>query len=47
MYKYNAFDEAFVRSRTAQFRAQVERRIDGSLTEDDLGSGGGRSSLER
>ena len=36
MYKYNDFDEAFVRSRTAQFRSQVERRIDGSLTEDEF-----------
>jgi len=36
MYKYNDFDEAFVRERNAQFRAQVERRIDGSLTEDEF-----------
>ena len=36
MYKYADFDEAFVRSRAAQFRAQVERRIDGSLTEDEF-----------
>ncbi len=36
MYHYNDFDEAFVRARVAQFRAQVERRIDGSLTEDDF-----------
>lgn len=36
MYKYNDFDEAAVRSRVAQFRAQVERRIDGSLTEDEF-----------
>ncbi len=36
MYKYNDFDEAFVRERTSQFRAQVERRIDGSLTEDEF-----------
>ncbi len=36
MYKYNDFDEAFIRSRTAQFRGQVERRIDGSLTEDEF-----------
>ena len=36
MYKYNDFDEAFVRSRVAQFRGQVERRIDGSLTEDEF-----------
>ena len=36
MYVYNDFDEAFVRTRVAQFRAQVERRIDGSLTEDEF-----------
>ena len=36
MYKYSDFDEAFVRSRNAQFRKQVERRIDGSLTEDEF-----------
>ena len=36
MYKYNDFDEAFVRERVSQFRAQVERRVDGSLTEDEF-----------
>ncbi len=36
MYAYNDFDEAFVRERVAQFRAQVERRINGSLTEDEF-----------
>ena len=36
MYKYNDFDEAFVRSRVAQFTHQVERRLDGSLTEDEF-----------
>ena len=36
MYTYNDFDEAFVRERVAQFRAQVERRLDGSLTEDEF-----------
>lgn len=36
MYKYNDFDEAFVRSRVAEFSSQVERRIDGSLTEDEF-----------
>ena len=36
MYSYNAFDEAFVRERVAQFRGQVQRRIDGSLTEDEF-----------
>lgn len=36
MYTYNEFDEGFVRERVAQFRGQVERRIDGSLTEDEF-----------
>ncbi|KAA9009115.1 nitrite/sulfite reductase [Histidinibacterium aquaticum] len=36
MYSYSEFDEAFVRERVSQFRAQVERRIDGSLTEDEF-----------
>ncbi|MCV2869845.1 nitrite/sulfite reductase [Defluviimonas sp. WL0002] len=36
MYKYSDFDAAFVAQRNAQFRAQVERRIDGSLTEDEF-----------
>ncbi len=36
MYSYNDFDEAFVRTRVAQFSAQVERRLDGSLTEDEF-----------
>jgi len=36
MYKYNDFDSAFLAERNAQFRAQVERRIDGSLTEDEF-----------
>ena len=36
MYSYNEFDEAFVRTRVAQFRGQVERRVDGSLTEDEF-----------
>ena len=36
MYVYNDFDEAFVRERVAQFRGQVVRRIDGSLTEDEF-----------
>ncbi|THD84427.1 nitrite/sulfite reductase [Aliigemmobacter aestuarii] len=36
MYDYTDFDEAFVRSRVAQFRGQVERRLDGSLTEDEF-----------
>ena len=36
MYAYTDFDEAFVRERVAQFRAQVERRIDGSLSEEEF-----------
>jgi sulfite reductase (NADPH) hemoprotein beta-component len=36
MYVYNDFDEAFVRERVSQFRGQVARRIDGSLTEDEF-----------
>ena len=36
MYHYTDFDDAFLKSRNAQFRAQVERRIDGSLTEDEF-----------
>ncbi|KAA2316121.1 nitrite/sulfite reductase [Pseudooceanicola sediminis] len=36
MYKYSEFDTAFLAERNAQFRAQVERRIDGSLTEDEF-----------
>ncbi len=35
-YQYNDFDRAFLAERNAQFRAQVERRIDGSLTEDEF-----------
>ena len=36
MYAYNEFDEAFVRERVRQFRGQVEKRLDGSLTEDEF-----------
>ncbi|WP_111734133.1 nitrite/sulfite reductase [Roseovarius amoyensis] len=36
MYQYNDFDTAFVKNRVAQFRAQVERRIAGTLTEDEF-----------
>ncbi len=36
MYRYSDFDAAFVAERNTQFRAQVERRIDGSLTEDEF-----------
>ncbi|MDF1854426.1 nitrite/sulfite reductase [Pseudooceanicola sp.] len=36
MYQYNDFDRAFLASRNDQFRDQVQRRIDGSLTEDEF-----------
>ena len=36
MYRYTPEDTAYVRERAAQFRAQVERRIDGSLTEEEF-----------
>jgi sulfite reductase (NADPH) hemoprotein beta-component len=36
MYRYDEFDERFVRERVAQFRSQVERRLSGALTEDEF-----------
>ena len=36
MYKYSDFDKKFLAARNAQFRQQVARRIDGSLTEDEF-----------
>ncbi len=36
MYNYTAFDKDFVTTRAEQFRDQVQRRIDGSLTEDEF-----------
>lgn len=36
MYTYNAFDAGFVRDRVKEFRDQVQRRLDGSLTEDEF-----------
>ncbi|QFT96262.1 Sulfite reductase [ferredoxin] [Roseovarius sp. THAF8] len=36
MYSYSEFDAAFVAERNRQFRAQVERRIAGNLTEDEF-----------
>ena len=36
MYSYSEFDTAFLAERNAQFRAQVERRISGALTEDEF-----------
>ena len=36
MYRYDEFDHQFVRGRTAQFRNQVERRLKGTITEDQF-----------
>ncbi|MEF2074111.1 nitrite/sulfite reductase [Consotaella aegiceratis] len=36
MYRYDEFDERFVRDRVAEFGSQVARRLDGSLTEDEF-----------
>ncbi|MGB3406424.1 MAG: nitrite/sulfite reductase [Jannaschia sp.] len=36
MYHYTDFDRDFLSQRNAQFRAQVARRLDGSLTEDEF-----------
>lgn len=36
MYRYDEFDEAIVRERAAQFRDQVARRLDGSLSEEEF-----------
>jgi sulfite reductase (NADPH) hemoprotein beta-component len=36
MYRYDEFDHRFVAERTAEFRGQVQRRLDGSLTEDEF-----------
>jgi len=36
MYRYDEFDHQLVRERVSQFRGQVARRIDGSLTEDEF-----------
>src|SRR5215468_10993082 len=36
MYRYDEFDEEFVRQRVAQFADQVERRLSGELTEDEF-----------
>jgi len=35
-YLYDRFDAEFVRERVAEFREQVRRRLDGSLTEDEF-----------
>ena len=36
MYRYTAFDRAFVTDRVAQYRDQVERRLSGALTEEEF-----------
>ncbi len=36
MYIYTQFDKDFVATRAAQFRQQVQRRIEGSLSEDEF-----------
>ena len=36
MYAYNDFDKNYVHSRVDEFREQVQRRIDGVLTEDEF-----------
>jgi sulfite reductase (NADPH) hemoprotein beta-component len=36
LYRFDEFDEAFVRTRVAEFRDQVERRLTGALSEDEF-----------
>ncbi|HUF57755.1 MAG TPA: nitrite/sulfite reductase [Thermohalobaculum sp.] len=36
MYRYDEFDHRLVAERAGEFRAQVARRLDGSLTEDEF-----------
>lgn len=36
MYNYNDFDSAFIAARNAQFRDQVNRRLNDTLTEDEF-----------
>ena len=36
MYRYDDFDAAFVRQRVEEFRHQVQRRVDGVITEDEF-----------
>ncbi len=36
MYRYDEFDHAFVKQRVAQFRDQVDRRLEGALTENEF-----------
>ncbi len=36
IYKYDEYDRQFLRDRVAEFRAQIDRRIAGALTEDEF-----------
>ncbi len=36
MYRYDEFDQTFVKERVAEFRGQVERRLKGDLSEDEF-----------
>jgi sulfite reductase (NADPH) hemoprotein beta-component len=36
VYRYDEYDDRLVRERVAQFREQVQRRIDGALTEEEF-----------
>jgi len=36
MYNYSDFDKQFVRARIEEFRGQIARRLDGSLSEDEF-----------
>ncbi len=36
MYRYDEFDNQFVRERVDQFRDQVRRRMSGELTEEEF-----------
>ena len=36
MYRYDEHDQSFVEARAREFRDQVERRLAGQLTEDEI-----------
>ena len=36
MYRYDEFDDDFVRDRIRRFRSQIDRRISGNLTEEEF-----------
>ena len=36
MYRYDEFDAKYVQERTEQFKSQIARRLDGSLTEEEF-----------